>query len=286
MVETKFINTERVLSPTQISLAGYTINPYRGCEFGCIYCYSQQNKNIQGKNFKNYVGIKLNAPSVLEKELEIKKPKNVLLGSTTECFQYIEKKYRLTEKILKILNKNNITYTILTKSSLIKDYLELIGQNKDNKIYFTLNFAPQRIINVFEDKSSSLQSRLNAINEITKKKINLRIHLGPFIPYISNLESILALLPKSIKEIDIELYHNKMGNFKEILKKTEKKIDPRITKKLFSVYQSKANYYKYTQSLKNKILKVKKNNPAKFFYIVPDFSQFYKPVIDYNNQLK
>ncbi|MEM7816428.1 MAG: radical SAM protein, partial [Candidatus Aenigmatarchaeota archaeon] len=213
----KIIKTQKVLSPTQISIGDYVINPYRGCEFGCLYCYSQENKNLQKSNFYNFLGIKINAHLVLERQLYYINPKRVVLGSTTECFQYKELEYKITERILEVLNKYKIPYTILTKSHLIKNYLHLIAQNPKNKIYFTFNCNSDEIIKILEKRSPNIKERLEAIEEILRKNINLRLHIGPFIPYISNLEEILKKIPKEIKEIDIELYHYKMGNFKEML---------------------------------------------------------------------
>jgi DNA repair photolyase len=218
--------------------------------------------------------------------LETKNPKRVLLGSTTECFQQIEKKYKITEQILGILNRNKINYTILTKSSLIKDYLELISKNEGNEIYYTLNLAPQKIINIFEKNSSPLSSRLDTIKRIIKKNIVLRIHIGPFIPYLTDLEKILDYLPQEANQINVELYHNKMGNFDEILKKTRLNFDNQKNKKILSVYSNKANYQFFANQLRNKIIKIKRKRNINFFYIVPDYNQFYKPVISYNEPLK
>ena len=85
-MQIKLIRTQKVLSLTQISLADYAINPYRGCSFGCLYCYSRENKNIKKEAFFTRLDAKINAPEVLERELKYKRPKRVLLGSTTECF--------------------------------------------------------------------------------------------------------------------------------------------------------------------------------------------------------
>jgi len=80
------IHTERVLSHTQIKIADYVINPYRGCSVGCLYCYGRENKNIKKNDLLNSLGVKNNLVSVLERELTYKRPKRVLLGSITECF--------------------------------------------------------------------------------------------------------------------------------------------------------------------------------------------------------
>ncbi len=76
---------------------------------------------------------------MLEKELAIKKPRTVLLGSTTECFQPVEKEFQLTRKLLEILNKNKVSYVILTRSPCIADYISLLNQGFCRKIYFTVN---------------------------------------------------------------------------------------------------------------------------------------------------
>jgi DNA repair photolyase len=285
-MEIKIINTQKVLSPTQISLADYVINPYRGCEFGCLYCYSQENKNIKDNGFFETLGVKINAPELLERELRYKKPKRVLFGSTTECFQYQELKYRLMDKILKLLNSYNIAYTILTKSHLIKEYLPLIAQNQENKIYFTFNCAADNTAKLLEKKSPNIQQRLLTLEKILAKNIALRIHIGPFIPYLSSLEEILKKLPKDIKEIDIELYHQQMGNFAEILKTVDGNISKELADKLAAIYKNEENYLKFAEGLKQEVMKWKeKFSNAKFFYIVPDFNKFYSPQINYDKVL-
>jgi len=283
-MQVKIIQTQRVLSPTQITLADYTINPYRGCSFGCAYCYGRENKNMKDKNFSS-IGIKINAPQILKQELKIKTPRHVLLGSTTECFQYQEKQCQITEKILKILNENKISYTILTKSHLIGDYLNLIGKRKENKIYFTLNFHSDQIVRAFEPNSSTIKQRLKTIHKIIKRKIPLRIHSGPFIPYVSKLDEILKILPKEIKELDIEMYHKKQGNFKEILKKTKTHLGPKIAEKLESVYKSKTNYLEFVNKLERKITKQATFKKIRTFLIVPDFDKFYNSKIRYETPL-
>jgi len=281
----KLINTQKVLSPTGITLADYVINPYRGCEFGCLYCYSRENKNIKKEKFSNYLGVKINAASQLQKELKSKKPKRVLLGSVTECFQYQEPKYKITEEILKTLNYENVPYTILTKSHLIKDYLSLISCNKENKIYFTLNLSCDNMIRALEPNSPLLSQRLKTANAIIKAGINLRIHIGPFIPFVSGLKDIFKLIPEKTKEADIELYHNKQGNFKAILDNIKRLKGEKVKDRLEKVYSSKENYLEFARETKNQAKAFKKQYNFKIFYIVPDFDQYYNSSIDYENTL-
>lgn len=285
-MKTTLIETKKVLAPTQINLADYVINPYRGCGFGCVYCYAQKNKNIQKYGLGNFLGIKINAPQLLKEELKIKSPKRILLGSTAECFQEAEKKYQISRQILQILNTKKIASTILTKSSGIKDCLDIISQNKKNEIYFTLNLAPQEVINIFESNSSPLAYRLETIKKIIQKKIPLRIHLGPFIPYVSDLKAILNLIPQEISEINIELYHKKMGNFSEVIKKIGNNFGKKEKEKVIKIYSTKKQYHQYIVELKNEILKINSKNKIKFFYITPGFNQYYDSSANYQNPLK
>lgn len=284
-MQIKLINTQKVLSPTNITIADYVINPFRGCSFGCLYCYSQENKNIKDTNFSHTLGVKINAPDIIEKELRYITPKRVLLGSTTECFQYAESKYQITGQILRILTDNKIPYTILTKSHLIKGYLPLISQNYDNKIYFTINCSSNKIIRFLEEKSPLLEQRIETIKEIITRKINLRIHIGPFFPYLSSLKEIIALLPQGIKEIDIELYHHKMGRFNDILNIIKENLGKEIRDKLYKIYSHEENYLKFAENLKNEIKNIHKKHNFKFFFIVPDFNKFYNSLINYENSL-
>lgn len=280
----KLITTEKALSPTQITLADYCLNPYRGCEFGCLYCYSNENKNIKGKTDVRELGVKINIEEVLKRQLRFIRPKRVLLGSTTECFQRAELKYRLMEKILKTLNSYGIPFTILTKSHLITQYLGLISQNKQNKIYFTLNCEP---VNSLELNSSNQIERLEAIKEIQQHNVNLRIHVGPFIPYLSTIGGIAGIIPSGAKELDIEFYHHKMGNFEKMIKVIGAKFGSELKERISLVYENESNYLSFSDGLKNELRDFKKIfKNISLFYIVPDFNTFYNKNITYENELE
>src|SRR5574341_1687382 len=96
-LQIKEIRIDRILNPTSIDLGEYVINPYKGCELGCVYCYVKTNRATweSPRPWGSYVDVRANSPEQLAKELTEKKVKTVLLGSTTELFQPIEKKYQL-----------------------------------------------------------------------------------------------------------------------------------------------------------------------------------------------
>ena len=134
----------------------------------------------------------------------------------------------LTDEIIKVLNSRRIAYTILTKSPYITDYLNLIKANTENDIYFTLNLSSDQLIRFLEDNSPKLNLRIEAIKSIIASGISLRIHIGPFIPYISSLKKIIACLPEGIRKINVELYHHKQGNFEAVIKRIEEKMGKKL----------------------------------------------------------
>jgi DNA repair photolyase len=281
-MDIKLITTHKVLSPTLMTVADYAINPYRGCEFNCLYCYAQFTKTAQ--KGKNSLGVKENAPYILEKELKNRKVKSVVLGSSCESMTYAEKEHRITEKILEILNTHEIPVTILTKSPFITEYADLISKNSQNRIFFTYNFSDETVKTMFEQSSPGLAQRIKAMAIIREKGIRLRAHIGPYIPYVSDLHDIFEQLATVSDTVNIELYHNKMGNFDEIISRLKSR-DRQIAENLYNVYTSKTNYYDFSRMLKKDILDLNRTYGFTVYYIEPQYGDYYNSQIDYEHPL-
>ena len=110
MIEFREVKIKQILNPTSIGLGEYVINPFMGCEYSCLYCYVRSNKVISKRlgEWGKYVDIRINAPELLEKEIASKKPKCLLLGSTTDCFQPIERQYMVTKSILDKIGRAHV----------------------------------------------------------------------------------------------------------------------------------------------------------------------------------
>ena len=285
MTEINIIKTQRALSKTQINLGDFVLNPYRGCSFGCKYCYAQENKNIikRKKDWGDFLDIKINLPEVLEEELRFIRPKRVILGSTTECFLPQEEKFKITEKILKILKKKNIPLIILTKSSLIKNYIDYINYHPQNKVYFSFIFSDKKIKNILEERTPSIKERVKTIQALTKSKLKVKIHIGPFIPLLEDLKKVFGLIPEEIEEVEIEVYNAKMGNFKEVINSLKKKIPLEIVKKIEEVYSEKENYLEFSNHLIKQAKILNKEYHFKLNFIIPEFNFWYTNRIVYES---
>lgn len=221
-----------ILRRTGINLAPYVINPYQGCQMGCLFCYAQFSKVARREKMSwgNYVKVKINALEILEKELKNIKPEKVLLGSTTECFQPIEKKYKLTEKILEILNEKQIPYVILTRSLLIKDYFSYLKKELCRAVYFTVDCLPAKLRKHFEPKTPPIQKNIDMINLLCQNNINTVAYFCPIMPWIFDFQKTLEKI-RGCDNAEFEIMNFTMAGM------------DRLIKYIYELYPEYAAYY-------------------------------------------
>ncbi|MCX5692712.1 MAG: radical SAM protein [Candidatus Omnitrophica bacterium] len=281
MIEYKEVKISRILNPTSIDLGEYVINPFMGCEYSCLYCYVKSNKVISKRpgEWGTYVDIRINAPELLEKEIASKKPKCVLLGSTTDCFQPAEKKYEVTKKILEILNKRKVYYHILTRSPAIAEYADLLKQGFCKKIYFTINNVSAELKNKLELKSPSYESRFEAINKMLDENIGVVPYFSPIIPWLSDFKDIFSLFPKS-DSIEFEGLNMNLININDLISEITS-IRPDLQAKYERLLKDKAFYDAFWQAVKKDIIreaiKAKRNYNIYIHNFGKYFTNIYAP---------
>lgn len=230
-MEIREVAAQRILNPTSIDLGDYVINPYKGCAFSCLYCYAQFNKVAMrdSRKWGSYIDIRLNSPLLLERELLKKKPKKVLLGSTTECFQPCEKKYALTKKILALLNKYNIKFSILTRAPLITESINELQKGNCNTVYFTVNNFSSELKKLLEPASPNFEDRYTAVKKLKKANINVIPYFSPILPFVSDLEHIFLKF-RNFDRIDFEGLNFNLGNINKAIDAISK-TNPKLTEK-------------------------------------------------------
>lgn len=276
MLETNEVTINRILNPTSIDLGEYVINPYKGCEFSCMYCYVKSNK-VTGKIQKpwgTYVDIRINAPDLLEKELAIKKPRTVLLGSTTECFQPVEKEFQLTRKLLEILNKNKVSYVILTRSPCIVDYISLLNQGFCRKIYFTVNNFNHSFKQVLEPKSPAFPSRNKAIHTLLNEGITVIPYYSPVMPWTTDIREVFSTFTKA-ERIEFEYLNFSLKNINEILENIFL-VDPFLKEQLIAMTCDKDFYEQVWKALDIEIEKQAKKARKEYKIYKHNFGEFFK----------
>lgn len=190
MVKIYEIKAKSVLHKTKIPDADWVINHYSGCMHGCIYCYARFicRWRKQKEKWGDFVDVKINAPDVVAKESEGKRG-TVILCTTADPYQSIERKYQLTRKVLQNLNPN-MTLTILTKSDLILRDIDIFKRFKNCELGLTITTLNENIKKVFEPFSPSSHARLEALKKLKQSGFCTYVFVGPILPYLTDLEEI------------------------------------------------------------------------------------------------
>lgn len=184
------------------AIADYCINPYVGCQHGCRYCYAagitfrfRRKKEEWGE----FLDVKINAISVLSKEVKNKKIGRVYLSSLTDPYQPMEKKYELTRKIVDMLVQNGFPITIQTKSNLVTRDLDILSTNRSNEVGVTIITMDEKISRDFEPFSSKPEERLEAISIAKSNGLRTYVFFGPVLPFLSdsNVEDLLLKFKKA-----------------------------------------------------------------------------------------
>lgn len=174
-----------------------SINPYRGCEHGCIYCFARPTHSYMGLSagldFEVKLFAKPGAAKLLEKELSAKnyKPKTIAIGTNTDPYQPIEKQWRVTREILKVLEAANHPVAIVTKSQLVTRDIDILSRMAEKglaKVALSVTSLDRRLSRSMEPRASTPSLRLKAINQLSEAGIPTSVMVAPIIPALNDHE--------------------------------------------------------------------------------------------------
>ncbi len=183
----------------------YSMNPYQGCEHGCVYCYARNTHEFwgysAGLDFEQQILIKEKAPALLEKKLRKRswKAETIVLSGNTDCYQPAEQKFKLTRSCLKVFLKYRHPVGIITKNALVLRDIDLIEElNRYNLVgvHISLTSLNENTRRVLEPRTTSIKKRLETIKTLSEKNIPVNAMLAPIIPGINSHE-ILDLAKKA-----------------------------------------------------------------------------------------
>jgi len=176
---------------------GYSMNPYAGCEHGCIYCYARNVHEYwgysAGLDFERKIIVKKNAPALLRKFLMNPRwnPIPIMLSGNTDCYQPAEQQYRLTRRLLEVCNEFNQPVGILTKNSWIlkdKDILEQMARKNIVSAMVSITSFNEDLRRVMEPRTTTAQQKLRVIRELSEAGVRMGIMMGPMIPGLNEHE--------------------------------------------------------------------------------------------------
>jgi DNA repair photolyase len=180
-----------------------SINPYRGCEHGCFYCFARPTHAYMGLSpgldFESRLFAKEGAAALLERELAAEKyaPATIALGTNTDPYQPIERQYRITRSVLETLRRYRHPFTIVTKSNLVLRDLDILGDMAREglvKVFLSVTTLDRELARKMEPRAPTPAKRLEAIEALNAAGVPSGVMFAPVIPAIndSELETILT----------------------------------------------------------------------------------------------
>lgn len=183
----------------------YSMNPYQGCEHGCVYCYARESHQYwgysAGLDFERKIIYKPEAPKLLEKQFKNKNwiVSPIMLSGNTDCYQPIERKLKITREPLKVCLKYKHPVSILTKNALIQRDIDILTElAKLNLVHTSLSITSfdNKLRSLLEPRTASIKKKLETLELLTSNNIPTGVMVAPIIPGLNSHE-----IPTIIKKV-------------------------------------------------------------------------------------
>lgn len=186
---------------------GYSMNPYQGCEHGCIYCYARNAHEYwgysAGLDFERKILVKKDAPLLLEKLLKKKswKAATIVLSGNTDCYQPAEQKFKITRQCLEVFYKYRHPVGIITKNALVLRDLDILKKLNENRLVgvnVSITSLSEKTRRLLEPRTATIKRRLQTVKILSENGIPVNAMLAPMIPGINSHE--MLKLVKTVSE--------------------------------------------------------------------------------------
>lgn len=174
-----------------------SINPYRGCEHGCVYCFARPTHSFMGLSpgldFEAKLFAKPDAAKLLDKELskEGYQPRTIAIGTNTDPYQPIEKQWRIMREILEVLEARNHPVGIVTKSALVTRDIDILSRMAERglaKVALSVTTLDRVLARTMEPRASTPTKRLEAIRQLSEAGIPASVMVAPIVPGLTDQE--------------------------------------------------------------------------------------------------
>ncbi len=175
----------------------FSINPYQGCEHGCVYCYARNSHEYwgysAGKDFEEKILVKERASELLRKKLSSPswRPRPIALSGNTDCYQPVEKKLEITRSLLEVFSEFGHPVGIITKNALVQRDLDILAPMAERnlvKVVLSVTTLDENLRRILEPRTASVAKRLETIEKLSKAGIPLQVMVAPIIPGLNSNE--------------------------------------------------------------------------------------------------
>ena len=193
----------RALSPSGLPGIDYALNPYGGCEHGCVYCYAPEVLHTDWKDWR-VVKVRSNIPDRLVKELNCLEG-TIGIGTVTDPYQYAEKRFRLTLTCLEILKVRDFRVHIHTKSDLILRDIDMISSMR-GEVGITITTIEERYSKITEPGAPLPEKRLDALKQLTEAGIDTYALVGPTLDHLEGKEKefVESIASTGVKRMSLD----------------------------------------------------------------------------------
>ena len=200
-VETRLLRdgTRSIITRNDSPDVGFevSLNPYRGCEHGCIYCYARPTHEYlgfsAGIDFESRILVKEEAPEILRKELSSPKwqPQTLAMSGVTDCYQPVERKLEITRRCLGVLAEFRQPVSVITKNELVTrdiDHLSELASHGAASVFLSITTLDGELARKMEPRASHPRDRLKAIERLAEAGIPVGVMVAPVVPAITDHE--------------------------------------------------------------------------------------------------
>jgi len=175
----------------------FSINPYRGCEHGCIYCFARPTHSYlnlsPGLDFETRIIAKVNAAERLREAFARPRyvPKPINIGSATDAYQPVDRRLRITRSVIEVLVEHRHPFSVITKSSGVERDLDLIAPMAADglaAVYVSVTSLDPALSRILEPRAASPQRRLRTIETLARAGVPVGVSFSPLIPFINEPE--------------------------------------------------------------------------------------------------
>ena len=243
----------------------FSLNPYQGCEHGCVYCYARNTHTYwgysAGLDFETTLLVKKNAAELLEQKITSRKweCRPIMLSGNTDCYQPIEREYKITRSLLEVFEKYKHPVGIVTKNAMILRDLDLLKElNKLQlvSIAISVNTLDDKLRRKLEPRASSIPKRLELIDRLTSAGLPVTVLAAPIIPGLNDhdiinlVKKVASLGARRVSHIVLRLNGDLPEIFKDWLDKSYPDRARKVLNKVSSMHKGKLGNSVYGERMK------------------------------------
>lgn len=197
------IEARSILNASKIH--DYCVNPYTGCEVGCVYCYAalfMRRYSGHSEPWGEFVDVKVNAPALLARQIVKARRGTIWIASVCDPYQPLEERYALTRRSLEVLAGRDFPVEIQTKSARVRRDIDVIRRIPDAQVGFTIATEDETVAGMFERRASPVGERVEVLREFKAAGVRTFAFAGPLLP--GNPERLATLLAGAADRVLID----------------------------------------------------------------------------------